>query len=226
MTDQELAHQLFPQEHHGSSAAASLLTGTALAASSNGQVLILVDGATGGSVDAGVLLPTTLSVVAGENVIITLYGVDGHGKKAIVTGKVGESSGGGDISALENRVSVLEGEYSSLSSTVAGQTSSISAIQSEITRMQAFWSHHHLSSFSDANQLTGPGIWKVDAISGTVRSRWSGSDVGDYTGILHDFNGDTTNGCHWGTMLMTSPRSTSLWELRIWDYHVINVRAI
>lgn len=169
MTDQELANQLFPQEHHGSNAAASLLTGTALEASSNGQVLILVDGATGGSVDAGVLLPTTLSVAAGESVIITLYGAEGHGKKAIVTGRVGESSGGDPT--LPGRVATLESKTNEIVDLVNRRG---------YVRLYSWTGTGALASCTASfwyNRLTGEVIVPV-RVAGTPGSGWHGIGSG------------------------------------------------
>ena len=106
MTEQELASAIF-SERTGSNTAQSMLTGLALAASADDEVLVRIDGTQrGASGEQGVYLPTTANVAKGDRVIITLYGPDGRGKKGYVSGIVGGESGGG--SGLETRVQALE----------------------------------------------------------------------------------------------------------------------
>lgn len=109
MTEQEIANAMFA-DRGGSTTSQSLLSGLALGDSANGKVLVAIDGARigGGSDDEGVLLDTTCTVSSGQRVVISAYGPEGNGKKVFVSGVVGGGSGGGDISALETRVSTLE----------------------------------------------------------------------------------------------------------------------
>lgn len=237
MTDQELAHQLFSQPIKGSNAAASLLTGTALEDSLNGQVLVSVDGAIGGSVDAGILLPTMLSVAAGENVIITLYGQEGRGKKAIVSGRVGETPGGDPtlprrVATLENEMTSVQNDISTLTTSVTNQGGRITTLEgtvsnqgSRITTLEQQWGFWNLGTFSQANQMVGRGVYKFASIGGAVQSKWSGSNVGDYYGIVWDYNADSTS-ITYGKMIITSPRSNTIWELNVWSRNIDYVRAI
>ena len=237
MTDQELANQLFSQPKRGSNAAASLLTGTALEASLNGQVLVSVDGAIGGSVDAGILLPTMLSVAAGENVIITLYGQEGRGKKAIVSGRVGETPGGdptlpGRVATLENEMTSVQNDISTLTTSVTNQGGRITTLEgtvtsqgSRITTLEQQWGFWNIGTLSSNAPIVGRGVYKFMAIGGDVQTKWSGSNVGDYTGIVWDWQGNQ-NGAIFAKMIITSPRSNTIWELNIWTSSIDYVRAI
>lgn len=237
MTDQELANQLFSQPIKGSNAAASLLTGTALEPSLNGQVLVSVDGAIGGSVDAGILLPTMLSVAAGENVIITLYGKEGRGKKAIVSGRVGETPGGdptlpGRVATLENEMTSVQNDISTLTTSVTNQGGRITTLEgtvssqgSRITTLEQRWGFWQFEPFTSASQIVGRGVYKLGTIGGAVKTKWSGSDVGDYTGIVWDWSGSSA-GASFAKVIMTSPRANTIWEVNIWNGAIDYVRAI
>jgi hypothetical protein len=230
MTDIELAKQLFSsQSSETSKANASILTGTALSNSADGKVLVLVNGAQGNQINRGVTLPCTFSVSAGETVIITLYGQDGKGKKGFVSGRIGESGGGGDISQLEQRVTTLEGEVVELDgdlttltgdvSTLSGTVSTLSGTVSTINSRWGFWD---VGTLKAGSQLTGRGIWKFMNIGGTVLSHWpSGKNVGDYTGICFDYNP-----LGYATMIATSPRTNTIFLLKKWAGEFDYVRAV
>ena len=224
MTDQELANQLFSQPTKGSNSSASLLTGTALENSSNGRVLVLVDGAVGGSVDAGILLPTLLTINAGDSVVITLYGQDGKGKKALVSGRVGETPGG-DISALEQRLTEDETKITNLQVTVSSLSGTVTNQGNRISTLESDWGNYIIETWSNANQIVGKGVYKIGQIGGSVLSKWTGSNVGDYHGICWDFNADSTS-IMYGKMIVTSPRSNTIWEVNVWSRNIDYVRAI
>ena len=109
MTEQELANSLFGREG-SSSTSQSLLSGIAVSASVDGKCLVQIDGARiGASDETSVLLETTCAVAIGDKCVISLFGPDGGGKKAFVSGVIGGGEGGGgDTSELEQRVSTLE----------------------------------------------------------------------------------------------------------------------
>jgi len=107
MTEQELAAALFTQQKGSSSSSASIITGRALADSDDGQVLITVDNSKSSGEAVGITIPTTLTVNEGEQVVITLYGSEGSGKKGYVSGIIGESSET-DIRALRERLEAAE----------------------------------------------------------------------------------------------------------------------
>lgn len=127
MTEQELATQIFPASRSTSISSASVITAVAAADSSDGSVSVTIDGAQVGGANTKIVVPTTLSVAAGETVLLTLYGEDGHGKKAYVSGKVGESGGGGDPT-LPGRVSTLESEMDAVQSDVAAEKTKINEL--------------------------------------------------------------------------------------------------
>lgn len=136
MTEQELAKQLFTHEQELSSSAASIMTGTALGDSSDGNVRIQVDGAQVGGDNQGIILPTTTPVSSGQKVVITLYGRSGGGKKGMVTGIVGGSGGGGgDISQLEARVSALESDMTTAQSDISTLKSTATTHTSKINEL-------------------------------------------------------------------------------------------
>lgn len=242
MTDIELAKQLFSsQSSETSKANASILTGTALSNSSDGKVLVLVNGAQGNQINRGVTLPCTFSVSAGETVIITLYGRDGNGKKGFVSGRIGEGGGGGDISQLEQRVTTLEGEVveldgdlttltgdvSTLSGTVSTLSGTVSTLSSNLTSLTARvancerWGFYfNLGTLSSWTQVKGLGIYTFASIGGTILTKWQGGNPGDYHGIVWDFNGDTTNGIRWGKMLVTTPRDQATRMIHFSNYSV------
>lgn len=97
MTDAELAMQIFgPIQSESNSV--SITTGIASAASSAGSVDVTLDAAQGGSETAPLSLPTLASIQPGDSVVIALYGPQGHGKKGLVLGRVGETPLSSDLS--------------------------------------------------------------------------------------------------------------------------------
>lgn len=115
MTEQEIANMLFAGQPESSATSQSLLSGVAVSDSARGTVQVKIDGAQVGTGDQeSVLLDTTCAVSAGQRVTITLFGRDGSGKKAFVSGVVGGGSGGGDISALEQRMTNAENDIDAL----------------------------------------------------------------------------------------------------------------
>lgn len=230
MTDQELANQLFSRPKQGSNASASLLTGTAIEASSDGQVLVSVDGAIGGSVDAGILLPTMLSVAAGESVIITLYGQEGRGKKAIVSGRVGETPGSdptlpGRVAALENDMTAAQNDITNLGNSISTLSGTVTSQGNRISTLEGQWGFWNIGTFSSNTQIVGKGVYVFSAIGGAVQTKWTGSNVGDYHAICWDFNGGTS-GAVYATIIVTSPRANTIWEVNIWNSAIDYVRAI
>lgn len=226
MTDIELAKQLFAgTSSETSTANASIITGTALASSNAGKVLVLVNGAQGSQINRGVLLPCTFSVAAGDTVIITLYGEDGHGKKGFVSGKIGEG-GGGDISGLENRVTTLEGEVSSLDGQVSSLISSVSSLTTRVANCERWGYYFNLGTLSGPSQMKGLGIYTFASVGGTLLSKWQGGNPGDYHGIMWDFNGNSNTGCVYGTMIVTTPRDTATRAVHIWNSAISSVTLL
>lgn len=172
MTEAELAGAIFGETSE-TRTNASIATGTALEASSGGRVRVKVDGTQLGG-ESGVMLDTTRSISAGQRVIITLYGEAHRGRRAFVSGVVGESEGGGggDISELEARVTTLESSVSSLSSsvsslssTVAGHTTQISSLSGQVSTISG-----QVSSLqSDVSSLQ----YAVSSLSSTVSGHTS-----------------------------------------------------
>ena len=235
MTDIELARQLFSsQSSETSKANASILTGTALANSADGKVLVLVNGAQGNQINRGVTLPCTFSVSAGETVIITLYGTDGKGKKGFVSGRIGEGGGGGDISQLEQRVTTLEGEVveldgdlttlsgdvSTLTGTVSTLSSNLTSLTARVANCERWGFYFNLGTLSSWTQVKGLGLYTFASVGGTILSKWQGGNPGDYHGIVWDFNGDATNGIRWGKMLVTTPRDQATRMIHFSNYSV------
>lgn len=134
MTEQELATQIFPASRATSISSASIITATATADSSDGQVSVTIDGAQVSGANASLIVPTTLSVAAGDTVLLTLYGEDGHGKKAFVSGRVGESGGGGDPT-IPGRVSTLESEMDTAQSDIATAQSDITTTKNKVNEV-------------------------------------------------------------------------------------------
>lgn len=156
MTEQEIANALFGQETPGSSTAQSLLSGTALADSSGGQVLVQIDGAQVGlGEDQSVLLDTTCAVTAGQRVTITLFGRDGSGKKAFVSGVVGGGSGGGDISALEQRMTNAENDIDALETKESDDRTKINEVIDAVNAMK--W--YRIYYFTVSGTSHGCGLW-------------------------------------------------------------------
>lgn len=140
MTEQEIANRLFGTGTSGSATSQSLLSGVAVEASSGGQVKVQIDGAQIGIGDQdSVLLDTTCSVAAGQRVTITLFGRDGQGKKAFVSGVVGGSGGGGggDIDELEQRMDAAESAISDLQSSTSTLATRMSTAESDIDTLQS-----------------------------------------------------------------------------------------
>lgn len=140
MTEQEIANKLFGTGTSGSATSQSLLSGVAVEASSGGQVKVQIDGAQIGIGEQdSVLLDTTCSVAAGQRVTITLFGRDGQGKKAFVSGVVGGSGGGsgGDIDELEQRMDAAESAITGLQSSDTSQNQRLNAAESNISSLQS-----------------------------------------------------------------------------------------
>lgn len=183
MTEQEIANRLFGVDTSGSATSQSLLSGVAVEASSGGQVKVKIDGAQIGIGEQdSVLLDTTCVVAAGQRVTITLFGRDGQGKKAFVSGVVGGGSGGGDISALEQRVSTLEGDVSSLQIRLTTDETKINEVISTINDFK--WKRLYLWTLSGSSRAS---LWYRRAsgevlvavnIQGNMNSGWNWYNTG------------------------------------------------
>lgn len=183
MTEQEIANRLFGVDTSGSATSQSLLSGVAVEASSGGQVKVKIDGAQIGIGEQdSVLLDTTCVVAAGQRVTITLFGRDGQGKKAFVSGVVGGGSGGGDISALEQRVSTLEGDVSSIQNRLTTDETKINEVISTINDFK--WKRLYLWTLSGSSRASlwyrrssGEVLIAVN-IQGNMNSGWNWYNTG------------------------------------------------
>ena len=150
---------------------------------------------------------------------------------------------GGSLPALEQRVTTLEGKMttaegdidslessvSSLSSTVSGHTTSISDLlsrmtsaESRLTALEGQWGLHQIATLSEGSQITGKGVYEFNAIGGTLLSKWpSGQNVGDFAGVCFDYAADG-----YATLIVTSPRSNTIFLLKKWAGNFDYVRAV
>ena len=82
----------------------------------------------------------------------------------------------------------------------------------------------NLVTLNSPSQLTAPGFYYAEYMSNDVNANSGSNPMSDYsTGDFHMLllaaNVNSTSGCRYGTLLVTSPRLTSsLWIGRIWDY--------
>lgn len=82
----------------------------------------------------------------------------------------------------------------------------------------------NLVTLNSPSQLTAPGFYYAEYMSNDVNANSSSNPMSDYsTGDFHMLllaaNVNSTSGCRYGTLLVTSPRLTSsLWIGRIWNY--------
>lgn len=83
---------------------------------------------------------------------------------------------------------------------------------------------NYIDTLSSIQQLTTPGFYKIDNISSAVNDN-AGSNplsdyaTGDFYGLLMGEIMNSTNGCRYGTLILTSPRLVGdLWVGNIWDY--------
>lgn len=83
---------------------------------------------------------------------------------------------------------------------------------------------NYIDTLSSIQQLTTPGFYKIDNISSAVNDN-AGSNplsdyaTGDFYGLLMGETMNSTNGCRYGTLILTSPRLAGvLWVGNIWDY--------
>ena len=83
---------------------------------------------------------------------------------------------------------------------------------------------NYIDTLSSIQQLTTPGFYKIDNISSAVNDN-AGSNplsdyaTGDFYGLLMGESMNSTNGCRYGTLILTSPRLVGdLWVGNIWDY--------
>lgn len=82
----------------------------------------------------------------------------------------------------------------------------------------------NLATLNSPSQLTAPGFYYAEFMSNDVNANSGSNPMSDYsTGDFHMLllavNANSTSGCRYGTLLVTSPRLTSsLWIGRIWDY--------
>lgn len=183
MTEQELANSLFGREG-SSSTSQSLLSGIAVSASVDGKCLVQIDGARiGASDETSVLLETTCTVAIGDKCVISLFGPDGAGKKAFVSGVIGGGEGGGgDTSELEQRVSTLEGDVSSLQSRLTTDETKINEVISTINDFK--WKRLYLWTLSGSSRAS---LWYRRAsgevlvavnIQGSMSSGWNWYNTG------------------------------------------------
>lgn len=192
MTEQEIANKLFGTGTSGSATSQSLISGVAVEASSGGQVKVQIDGAQIGIGDQdSVLLDTTCSVAAGQRVTITLFGRDGQGKKAFVSGVVGGGGGGGggDIDELEQRMDAAESAISDLQSSTSALSTRLSTDESKINEVIGVindfkWQRLYLwtlAGYSRASlwyrKATGEVLVAVN-INGSMNSGWNWYNTG------------------------------------------------
>lgn len=184
MTEQEIANRLFGTSTSGSATSQSLLSGVAVEASSGGQVKVQIDGAQIGLGDQdSVLLDTTCVVEAGQRVTITLFGRDGQGKKAFVSGVVGGGSGGGgDISALEARVTTAEENITAIQTRLNTDESKINEVIGVLNDFK--WRRLYLWTLSGNSRAslwyrksTGEIMVAVN-INGPMNSGWNWYNTG------------------------------------------------
>lgn len=184
MTEQEIANRLFGTSTSGSATSQSLLSGVAVEASSGGQVKVQIDGAQIGIGEQdSVLLDTTCVVEAGQRVTITLFGRDGQGKKAFVSGVVGGGSGGGgDISALEARVTTAEENITAIQTRLGTDESKINEVIGVLNDFK--WQRLYLwtlSGYSRASlwyrKATGEVMVAIN-INGNMNSGWNWYNTG------------------------------------------------
>lgn len=82
----------------------------------------------------------------------------------------------------------------------------------------------NLVTLNSPSQLTAPGFYYAEYMSNDVNANSGSNPMSDYsTGDFHMLllaaDANSTSGCRYGTLLVTSPRLTSsLWIGRIWDY--------
>lgn len=83
---------------------------------------------------------------------------------------------------------------------------------------------NYIDTLSSIQQLTTPGFYKIVNISSAVNDN-AGSNplsdyaTGDFYGLLMGTSMNSTNGCRYGTLVLTSPRLVGdLWVGNIWDY--------
>ena len=119
-----------------------------------------------------------------------------------------------DIDSLETRMGTAEDDIDALETTTSSQGS-------RITTLETQWGLHVISTLSEGYQITGKGVYEFDSIGGTLASRWSGSNVGDYSAICFDYAADG-----YAVLLCTSPRSNTLWIIKKWAGQFDYVRAI
>ena len=83
---------------------------------------------------------------------------------------------------------------------------------------------NYIDTLSSIQQLTTPGFYKIDNISSAVNDNTGSNPLSDYAagdfyGLLMGEVMNSTNGCRYGTLVLTSPRLVGdLWVGNIWDY--------
>lgn len=217
MTEQEIANRLFGTSASGSATSQSLLSGVAVEASSGGQVKVQIDGAQIGIGDQdSVLLDTTCSVAAGQRVTITLFGRDGQGKKAFVSGVVGGGGGGGggDIDELEQRMDAAELAISGLQSSTNALATRMSTAESDITALQTRLGTDE-SKINEVIGVINDFKWQrlyLWTLAGYSRaSLWYRKATGEVM-VAVNINGQMSSGWNWyntGTALPTDLRPTA-----------------
>jgi hypothetical protein len=212
MTEMQIAQQIFSRPA-SSDATMSLITGIALTSVTDGFAEVDIEGFTA-TADGSLMLPSLESGISiGDNVAVALYGPPEGPKKALILGVIG-AEGGGSIEELEARMRAAEADIDQLQALTASQGS-------RITTLETQWGLHVISTLSEGSQITGKGVYEFNAIGGTLASRWSGGNVGDYSAICFDYAADG-----YAVLLCTSPRSNTLWIIKKWAGQFDYVRAI
>lgn len=82
-----------------------------------------------------------------------------------------------------------------------------------------------ISTLTSPSQITSVGVWRIVSVSSVVNDNLD-DDIyafedytsGDLHSLIFDFNGNDTDGCVYGTLLIFSPRwNGKFWTGRIWD---------
>jgi len=82
-----------------------------------------------------------------------------------------------------------------------------------------------LSSTSSINHF---GYYKFGTIGGGLLTKWNAAGAekpDDFYAVCFDFNGGA-DGANYGTLMVTSPRSTKIWLVGIWAHDWRYVRQI
>lgn len=156
-----------------------------------------------------------------SNTADTLYGVDNAGNQANIPVAVYPTA-----NTVAKRVSngTLQTAYplSELDATnkayvdnLVGAKANVSDIPTKTTDLEVYW--ETILTLTDISQITRNGLYHVENVSSSFCANFIDYGIGDF--MINAISTNWVNGrMRFGTLQITTPRTTAMWLIQVWEY--------